>query len=96
MKTGSANHPVLGLAAQQVSGEPAGLLVTDVQPRGPAETAGLAAGDVITEINGDAAQNAEQLVLATLRGAPGDTVRLTYLRDGTSHTADVILAPATR
>ncbi|HEX5086900.1 MAG TPA: trypsin-like peptidase domain-containing protein [Nocardioides sp.] len=96
MKTGSANHPVLGLEAQQVTGEPAGLLVTGVQPGGPAESAGLAAGDVITEINGDAAQNAEQLVLATLRGAPGDTVTLTYLRNGTSHTADVILAPATQ
>jgi putative serine protease PepD len=96
MKTGSANHPVLGLAAQQVTGGPAGLLVTGVQPGGPADEAGIAAGDVITEIDGAAAQNAEQLVLATLRGAPGDTVTLTYLRNGTSHTADVVLAPATQ
>jgi serine protease Do len=37
--------------------EPAGILVADVQPAGPAATAGVAAGDLIDSVNGMAIKN---------------------------------------
>jgi len=96
IETGSANHPVLGLAAQPLTadhGAPApGLFVTVVIPDGPAASAGMAPGDVITEIDGATARSPDQLVVATLGRSPGDVVTLTYLREDESHTVDVPLA----
>jgi putative serine protease PepD len=97
--TGHAEHPVLGLAASPVTttagAQPEGLLVTAVQPGGPAAQAGLATGDLIVEIDGEPAVSTEQLVLVSLRHRAGDTVTLTYRRQGQQHTADVTLgAPA--
>jgi putative serine protease PepD len=96
IETGSANHPVLGLAAQPLPAEDGapvpGLFVTLVLPEGPAALAGMAPGDVITEINGATARSPDQLVVATLGRSPGDTVTLTYRRDDTSHTVDIPLA----
>jgi putative serine protease PepD len=94
--TGHANHPVIGLAAHPVQGagdtSPHGLLVTVVTPHGPAEQAGLRAGDLITEIDGERASSADQLVLATLTRAPGDTLAITIQRDGSSRSLDITLA----
>ncbi|HET6939114.1 MAG TPA: trypsin-like peptidase domain-containing protein [Nocardioides sp.] len=94
IKTGSANHPELGLAAQPLPDEApvSGLFVTHVIPAGPAELAGIQPGDVITQIAGSAAQSPDQLVVVTLGRSPGDTVTLTYRRDGASHTVDLVLA----
>ena len=70
---------MLGLAARAVGTDPTrpptGLEVTAVVPGGPAAQAGLQVGDVITEIDGQAADNTEQLVLVSLRHDAGDTVR---------------------
>jgi putative serine protease PepD len=93
--TGEANHPVIGLAAHPVqpSGSaPSGLLVTAVTAGGPAEQAGLRAHDVITEIDGQAARTTDQLVVATLTHAAGDTLDVTYVRNGSSHQARITLA----
>lgn len=38
--------------------EPAGILIADVQPAGPAARAGIAAGDVVDSVNGAAIRNA--------------------------------------
>jgi putative serine protease PepD len=95
IKTGSANHPVLGLAAQPLptnGGPPPGLFVTVVEPGGPAAQAGLVPGDIITEVDGAAAHSPDQLVVATLGRAPGDTVTLTYRRGGETHTAELTMA----
>lgn len=59
--------------------------VVDVFSGGPAERAGLQAGDVITAID-DAppASHTPDGVALQLRGAPGTAVRITFLRDGAS------------
>jgi putative serine protease PepD len=72
-------------------GRPTGLLVTAIQPGGPAAQSGLAVGDVIVEIGGEPAVSAEQLVLVGLRHRAGDTVTLTFRRQGEEQTADVTL-----
>ncbi|HSS67479.1 MAG TPA: PDZ domain-containing protein, partial [Nocardioidaceae bacterium] len=92
--TGSANHPVIGLAAHPVEPAdsiPSGLLVTEVLAGGPADQAGLLVGDVITEIDGDPARSVDQLVLATLTRSAGDALSVTVVREGSTHDLEVIL-----
>jgi len=95
--TGSANHPVLGLAAQPFPAYddgtlPPGLFVTHVVPDGPAALAGMLPGDVVTDVAGSPAHSPDQLVVATLGRSPGDIVTLTYRRGDASTTVDIPLA----
>ena len=53
-------------------------------------------GDVLTEIDGQKVETAEELQRAIDSKHPGDTVSITYWRDGESHTADVKLASRPR
>lgn len=91
--TGSANHPDLGLQAQEIPPglDVSGLYVTAVASDGPAAAAGIEVGDVITSIDGRAATSAEQLTIATLTRVAGDTLPITYLRAGTSTEVELRL-----
>jgi putative serine protease PepD len=95
---GKVSHGVFGVTVTTVtsgSGQgatSAGLYITSVTAGGPAESAGLRAGDVITKIGDTPATSAQQLLAATLANRPGETVALTYQRDGTEHQAQVTLA----
>jgi putative serine protease PepD len=95
IETGEANHPTFGLSArtrvEESTGSPSGVEVTGIAAGGPAARAGLAVGDVITEIDGDPAHSAEQLVLTSLRRAAGDPVEIVYERGGQSRTARLVL-----
>ena len=79
--------------AAKVNGTAEGLLVSGIDPGGPAAAAGLAVGDVITSVNGQPAVSTEQLVELTLTKSPGDKVELAYTRAGASRTATLTLAP---
>jgi len=96
--TGRATHAYFGLQTVPISAEsaaqagvPRGLFVAGVAPGGPAATAGLREGDVITKVNGQAATSNIQLQELTLTKKPGDTVSLGYTRDGKAGTATVAL-----
>ena len=89
IENGRVVHGSLGLRVT-ATGQ-AGLYVTGVEPGGAAATAGLRQGDLITEIDGQIAATAQQLQAVTLTKRPGETVRLTYERDGDEHTADLVL-----
>jgi putative serine protease PepD len=68
------------------------LVVTQVQPGGPAAQAGIQAGDLITAVNGT--PTPDQATLADLLAglAPGQTVAVTVTRaNGASQTVQVIL-----
>jgi putative serine protease PepD len=96
ISNGTASHGFFGLSVATVGGErpgsaPAGLFVTLVVPGGPAQAAGLRAGDLITEIDGAPAVSAEQLLMATLQKRPGDVVHLEYVRQGAKQQAEVTL-----
>jgi S1-C subfamily serine protease len=79
---------------------------TDTQT--PAQKAGLRAatgqktidgepystgGDVITAIDGEKVTSSEELQRAIDAKKPGDTIKVTYWRNGDSHTVDVKLTP---
>jgi S1-C subfamily serine protease len=78
----------------QVQGEDAnGLVVAGVIPGGPADTAGLEAGDVITSIDGRAVTAPSTLTSYLLTKKPGDSVTIGYLDSmGFGHTVSVTLA----
>jgi S1-C subfamily serine protease len=88
-------------------GQPAGVAVTQVTDGTPAFRAGLrgatgsrtvdaqsypTGGDVITAIDGKRVASAAELQSAVDAKRPGDSVSLTYVRDGTRHTVQVKLA----
>jgi S1-C subfamily serine protease len=87
-------------------GVPAGAMVTEVREGTPAAEAGLRAatgsamvdgqsyptgGDVITAVDDTTVTNGADLQTAIDAKRPGDTVSITYTRDGTSTTVQVSL-----
>lgn len=62
-----------------------------VDPGGPADSAGIQAGDVISDVGGRPATTVAVLEKAALTRQAGDTVEITYVRDGKSTTTSVTL-----
>ena len=80
----------LGIAIQDITDELAstfgvkereGVLVSDVMKGGPAEAAGVRPGDVIVELNGGTIKEVPELQRRVAGVAPGQTARLTVMRD---------------
>ena len=72
----------LPAAVNRVYGFKNGVLVQQVQPGGPAEKAGLKAGDIILTIDGRTIKDGDDMVNEIAIRRPGSSVRLGYLRDG--------------
>ena len=69
-----------------------GALVCDVIPGAPAQTAGLAGGDVITSVNGAAVSNAAGLTNQMANARPGSQLSIVYVsQSGARHTTTVTL-----
>jgi serine protease Do len=68
-----------------------GALVDDPQPDGPAAKAGVAAGDVITALDGTTIKNSRELARRIAALAPGTLVKLRMLRDGEEKTLALTL-----
>ena len=69
-------------AVNRVYGFKNGVLVQEVQPGGPADKAGLKAGDIIVAIDGRSIKDGDDLVNEIASRRPGSTIRLGYMRDG--------------
>lgn len=68
-----------------------GILVDSTEEGGPAEAAGLLAGDFITAANGSSVQSVEELKDIFYDVGVGGTVELTVLRDGKTLTLSLVL-----
>jgi S1-C subfamily serine protease len=112
---GEVEHAFLGIAGGTVTPELAkalnlpvdeGVIVQTVVKGGPADKAGLEAGDttatingqevrlggdIITESNGEKLQSMEELIEQIQESEPGDELELKILRDGDEKTATVTL-----
>ncbi|HEX5227492.1 MAG TPA: trypsin-like peptidase domain-containing protein [Bryobacteraceae bacterium] len=66
-----------------------GVLVGDVTPDGPAEQAGVKAGDVVTSVNGRTMRNARQLESYVYRSPMKEKMTLQVLRGPNELTIDV-------
>ncbi|HUN86202.1 MAG TPA: trypsin-like peptidase domain-containing protein [Terracidiphilus sp.] len=76
-------------AVNRVYGFKNGVLVQEVQPGGPADKAGLKAGDIITSVDGRSIKDGEDLVNEIAARHPGTNVRLGFIRDGKPTDATV-------
>ncbi|MEO3972854.1 trypsin-like peptidase domain-containing protein [Streptomyces sp. CAU 1734] len=98
IKTGDPVYPVIE-ATVDMAGRGEGARIASegaggtaaVKPNGPADKAGLKAGDVITEFNGKPIDSGPALIGEIWNHKPGDTVKLTYERNGKQSTAGVTL-----
>ena len=87
---------MIGINMDDPKGDADGVLIEGVTPGGPAEQAGLRAGDVIVSMNGtalakDEEGSAQRKVMDIMRDVdPGDEVSLEYERDGKKSSVTVV------
>jgi membrane-associated protease RseP (regulator of RpoE activity) len=86
--TTTGNGGFLGVAIEDADN---GAQVTTVQTGSAAATAGLKSGDVITAVDGTTVDSASALAGIVQQHSSGDTITITYTRNGQSATAKVTL-----
>ena len=65
-------------------------------PGGPADNAGMKAGDIIVALNGSPEKNTDEVVSGIFVLKPGTDARLSYIRNGKDATADVTVGDGSR
>ncbi len=100
LKTGKVRRGMIGVNIQTITSDLAtslelsevrGAIVSDVQPNGPAERAGIRRGDVILKLDGVPIPDSNALRNQVARRAPGATVTLTIARDNREQDIRVTL-----
>ena len=89
--TGQATHARIGISVGPADGETRGALIASVESGSGADEAGLAEGDVITKIDDRQVTDGESVIAAARSFRPGDTVTITFVRDGETQTAEITL-----
>ena len=88
---GEVEHAYLGVSLSEAESGEDGVVVTDAVDGAPAEEAGLRDGDVIVEVDGEAAESVEDVRGAVDAKKPGDTMVLEVRRDGETERIEVEL-----
>ncbi len=93
IRTGRATHPSIGVSATTVpaSADRQGALVRELTSGGAAGRAGLEPGDLIVKVDSTDVTSVDELILAVRSNKIGDTVTLTYVRNGRNRTTDLVL-----
>lgn len=102
ISSGVAKHPALLVSTNDQynsvaknENKPQGAYISGVQENGPADKAGIQKGDVITKINDAEIQNSSDLIRELYKSKVGDTVTVTYIRDGQTKQTQVTLGELT-
>ena len=82
---------VFGFTVSTIPVEGGGLELLEVDRRSDGWTQGLRPGDIVTAVDGRPVTGTQDLSRVRQGLGPGDTVSLTYLRDGVSHTVEMAL-----
>lgn len=98
IKNGQAVYPVIG-ASVSLEENTGGATISRegasgsqaVTPNGPADKAGLKPGDVITKLDDSVIDSGPTLIGQIWTHKPGDTVEITYKRDGKEQKTEVVL-----
>jgi S1-C subfamily serine protease len=93
-KVTDSGRAALGVTVRGVVGQdfqPAGVAIVSVTTGGPADKAGLRAGDVITKVGDAPVTTVQSLTEALADDKPGQQVQVAYVRDGSRKTAQVTL-----
>ncbi|MFH8608491.1 S1C family serine protease [Streptomyces sp. NPDC018029] len=99
IKTGQPVYPVIGASVSLQQEGTNGATISQeatggaepITPNGPADKAGLKPGDVITKLDDTVIDSGPTLIGQIWTHKPGDTVKITYERDGKEHAVDVTL-----
>jgi Do/DeqQ family serine protease len=100
IKAGQVRRGRLGISIQPITSDLAeslglkevrGVLISGIEPGGPAERAGLRQGDVITAFNGTPVNDGNSLRNLVASTSPGTEVTLTILREGREQQARATL-----
>lgn len=98
IKNGTVHHGYLGISMNDVTPDnygffklqdSTGAIVAQVTSNSPASRAGLHAGDVIQQLDGQKILNGSALQVAVAEDAPGKTISLGIVRDGKPQTVDL-------
>ena len=73
-----------------------GIYVASVSKGGPAEKAGLEVGDIITKLDGQAIGSMDEMIQLMESKNIGDSIPLTYVRNGQENTATVTIGDKTQ
>ena len=106
VSTGQASHPFIGVQLRSLTPQLAreinatstrctvpvvnGVLVVDVVPATPAESAGIRQCDLIRAVNGPSVENPSEVPLAVDRGRVGQPMQITIERNGLEQTLEVL------
>ncbi|WP_253915835.1 trypsin-like peptidase domain-containing protein [Streptomyces sp. NRRL S-31] len=95
---GRATHPVIGVTLDMGYGGDGARIDDESARGGPAvavggagERAGLKAGDVVTDVDGERVHTGEELIVKIRAHRPGDRLRLTVARGGTEREVSLVL-----
>jgi len=90
IQDGTAEHATLGVSAQDTQ-TGTGAQLQQVTSGSGADKAGLEAGDVVTAIGDRRVTDTDGLVAAVRSHEPGESVKVTYQRDGRTRTTTATL-----
>ena len=106
VSTGQASHPFIGVQLRSLTPQLAreinatstrctvpvvnGVLVVDVVPDTPAESAGIRQCDLIRAVNGTKVENPSEVQLAVDRGRVGQPMQITIERNGLEQALEVL------
>ncbi len=105
IEKGFVDHPYLGINWQPLTGQSAraynlrvenGVLVTSVDPNGPAGRAGVRQGDVLTGLDGQLIEADVPLINLLFRHEPGEVITLSVVRGQEDLQVSVTLAERPR
>ena len=95
IKTGSATYPIMGIAVDTRYTGTGALISSEangVTNGGPADKAGLKAGDLILEIDGVEINTSDELIVAIRSRNVGDKVKIKFKRNAITREVSVTLA----
>ncbi|MER5477446.1 trypsin-like peptidase domain-containing protein [Streptomyces sp. NPDC002734] len=99
IKTGKPVYAKIGASVTMTEGEGGARIIGDsgtaVERGGPAAKAGLEPGDLITRFDDKAIDSGPALIGEIWTHKPGDTVKLTFERDGKERTVELTLGSRT-
>jgi putative serine protease PepD len=91
--TGKARRTVIGAELENSYRSPdGGVRLQTVEPNGPAAAAGLRVGDILMRLDGHPLEEPGDLVALVRKYAPGNGVKIDYVRTGSHLTTQVTLA----
>jgi serine protease Do len=100
MKTGRVSRGFIGIGLQPLTEDLAkqfkldstkGALVTQVEPKSPAEKAGIESGDVVLDVNGKSMEGPSELRMYVAAISPGTKIDVKVWRDGKEKSIPVTL-----